>query len=345
MPRTKALEVLISGAPPKAIRLAAARGALPLAPDEMLSALVHLAGDPDAEVSQQASGTLRSWPEAELCAQLASPECDPAVLRHLVDPSFSESIREAVAANPATPPGAVAALASAAPARIVALILDNRVRLLEFPEILTAVKRNSNAGPEAIRIVIEIEAEFLQSRKSDYRVERGEQESPVPDAAARTEPEPLAPEDLWLEGLPLDPEEREAAMIQRLASMTVQQKIRAALLGNRDVRAVLIRNPNREIASNVLKNPRLTENEVESFAAMRNVSEEILRDIATSREWTRQYNVVQNLARNPKTPPALAQRLLFRLLSKDLSLLARDRGVSELVRRHAERTLSQRNTR
>jgi hypothetical protein len=84
---------------------------------------------------------------------------------------------------------------------------------------------------------------------------------------------------------------------------------------------------------------------VESFAAMRNVSEDVLREIGNSRQWTRHYNVVHNLAKNPKTPPAITQRLLFRLQSKDLSLLARDRGVPEMVRRNAQRTLTARNVR
>jgi hypothetical protein len=93
----------------------------------------------------------------------------------------------------------------------------------------------------------------------------------------------------------------------------------------------------------VLQSPKLTETEIESFAAMRNVAEEILREIGNNRAWIRSYAVIQNLVRNPKTPPLISQRLLFRLGSRDLSLLSRDRSLPEAVRRNAERSLSQRS--
>jgi hypothetical protein len=57
----------------------------------------------------------------------------------------------------------------------------------------------------------------------------------------------------------------------------------------------------------------------------------------------RSYTVVHNLVRNPKTPPLISQRLITRLLSKDLSALGRDRSVPEAVRRNAQRTLNQRS--
>jgi len=52
--------------------------------------------------------------------------------------------------------------------------------------------------------------------------------------------------------------------------------------------------------------------EVESYAAMRNVSEEILRQIGSNRELCKSYGVVHTLVRNPKTPPMISQRFLSR---------------------------------
>ncbi len=92
----------------------------------------------------------------------------------------------------------------------------------------------------------------------------------------------------------------------------------------------------------MLRSPKLTESEVEGIAAMRGVSEEILTTIGNSKEWIRNYVVVQNLVRNPKTPPAMSQRLLFRLRTKDLMLIARDRNIPEAVRYNATRALNQR---
>ncbi len=75
---------------------------------------------------------------------------------------------------------------------------------------------------------------------------------------------------------------------------------------------------------------------------MRNVSDDILRSIGGSREWARSYPVALNLVRNPKTPPMVSQGLVTRLQTRDLQAVARDRGISELVRRQAQRLLNQR---
>jgi hypothetical protein len=131
---------------------------------------------------------------------------------------------------------------------------------------------------------------------------------------------------------------------ERIARMSVRQKIQAARTGPREARAILVRDTNREVARTVLQSPRLTGPEVEAFAAMRSLSEDVLREIGNSREWTRSYMVVHNLVRNPKTPTAIALRLLPRLLAKDILLLSRDRGVTEVVRRTAARTLTQKGS-
>ncbi len=77
---------------------------------------------------------------------------------------------------------------------------------------------------------------------------------------------------------------------------------------------------------------------------MRNLPDELLRVIGESRQWTRNYTVVQNLVKNPKTPPMTALHLISRLHSRDLTQLTRDRAVSEAVRRNAQRALIQRNS-
>src|SRR3974377_383401 len=140
-----------------------------------------------------------------------------------------------------------------------------------------------------------------------------------------------------LEGLPLDPQEREIALGERMSKMTVPHKIRFALQGNREARAVLIRDTNKEVSRTVLKSPKLTDSEVQAFAAMRNINDDLLRQIGDSKQWTRNYAVVQNLVKNPKTPPLTSQRLINRLLARDLAMLSRDRSVPEAVRNAAHR--------
>jgi hypothetical protein len=73
---------------------------------------------------------------------------------------------------------------------------------------------------------------------------------------------------------------------------------------------------------------------------MANVSEEVLRIIATNRTWLKQYSVALGLARNPKTPPAISMHLLHRLTERDVKAVAADRNVPELLRNAARRLLS-----
>jgi hypothetical protein len=255
--------------------------------------------------------------------------------------STTPALLEAVVLNPSTPGEAVEELACRAPGSLLETILFNRVRLLEHPGILQKAKLNPEATPQVQRLIHEIELEFFAGKKTDYSVGTPSQTADLPAEEFEIEAEP-APADLSLEGLPIDPAEREGALSDRLARMTVRQKIQHALLGTREARTILIRDTNKEVSRSVLQSPKLTDNEIEGFAAMRNISDDVLREIGTSKVWTRSYAVVQNLVKNPKTPPLVSQRLMIRLQNKDLQLLSRDRGIPELVRRNAQRMLNQR---
>lgn len=120
--------------------------------------------------------------------------------------------------------------------------------------------------------------------------------------------------------------------LQRIAAMTIAQRIGLAMKGSREERAVLIRDPNKIVAVAVLSSPKMTETEIESVAKMASVSDEILRIIANNRAWTKRYGVIVALARNPKTPVAISMNLLARLTEKDLRSISADRNVPEVLR-------------
>ena len=341
MAKSAALENFLTGNPAKSFRLLAARGIFPLPPSEILQLLVHLHKDPDVEVAEQAGRTLQDWPEKEVLEQIELPACDPSVLEYFATTRTSDALLLAVVHNPSTSESIIALLASHVRAELLEAILDNRVRLLQFPEILDRAKRNPNIASGVQRLIQEIDAEFFSGKKGHYQFETPAEKPPV-EAEYLDEELELPPEDLSLEGLPLDPEAREEAILQRIAKMNPRQKIKLALLGTREERGILIRDSNKQIAGTVLKSPKLSENEIETFSAMRNISDEILREIAHHREWVKRYTVAQNLVRNPRTPAIIAQRLVSRLQTKDLVLLSRDRGVSEPIRRIAQRTVAQR---
>jgi len=342
MPDSDLLAKLHSGQAPRHVRLLAARGLVPLPPDEMLSLLVRLHRDPDPEVAEKAALTLQEWTESDLLRQLKSPECNAEVMEYFAG-SASPAVQEAIVTNPAAGGSVVAGLAARAGAPLLEVILDNRMRLLESPEILQNLRLNPAATPQVLGLVREIEAEFFGSKKRDYLVGEDKEKAQAPTETIEFETE-LPIDDLALEGLPADPQQREAAILQRLSQLSVRQKIQLALKGSREVRAVLIRDTNRQVYQGVLQSPKLTISEVEAFAAMRSISDEIIRTIGNTKEWTRSYVVVQNLVKNPKTPLMISQRLMFRLQTRDLMMLSRDHGIPEAVRRNAQRLFSQRTS-
>ena len=120
--------------------------------------------------------------------------------------------------------------------------------------------------------------------------------------------------------------------VQKIANMGFSERLRAAIKGAREVRAILIRDPSKLIAAAVLSSPKLSEPEVESFARMANVGEDILRIIATTRAWVKNYSIVLALTKNPKTPLAMSMNFMARLADRDLSMLSVDRNVPEALR-------------
>ena len=138
------------------------------------------------------------------------------------------------------------------------------------------------------------------------------------------------------------PSER-ISIINRIMNMGMKDRTRLAMKGDREARNILIRDPNRIVAKAVMTNPRITEQEVEKIASMRTVSEDILKQIAVNRQWSRCYHIVHNLAKNPRTPIANCMNILSRIQLKDLNALSKNRSVSDAVRRQALR-LSQART-
>jgi hypothetical protein len=127
------------------------------------------------------------------------------------------------------------------------------------------------------------------------------------------------------------------ALIRRIMLMKVKDRIKLGMKGDREARSILIRDPNKVVAQAVINNPRITDQEVEAIAAMRTVADEVLRLIAMNRGWARQYTIIHNLARNPRTPLPTSMGILTRLHTKDLKTLGQNRNVSDSVRRQALR--------
>lgn len=127
---------------------------------------------------------------------------------------------------------------------------------------------------------------------------------------------------------------------QRLGLLNVADRMKAAMKGSKEERAVLIRDPNKLVSVSVLSSPKISDSEVESFAKMGNVSEEILRIIGQNRAWIKNYGVIAALTRNPKTPLGVSLNLVQRLNEKDLKALAMDRNLQQALKLAVKKRIS-----
>ena len=145
--------------------------------------------------------------------------------------------------------------------------------------------------------------------------------------------------DLSGDAVEEEPETEETSPAM-LSSLPVVARLKLATKGTREQRAQLIRDSNRMVAVAVLSSPKVNEAEVEAFAKMANVSEEVLRIISGNRSWMKHYGIALGLIKNPKTPPGISTHIMHRLTERDVKALAVDRNVPEMVRLAARRAMS-----
>ncbi len=137
--------------------------------------------------------------------------------------------------------------------------------------------------------------------------------------------------DLTEESAEETPPEKKLTLEQKIREMTVGQKIKLAYLGNKDSRALLIRDRSKQVPLAVLKSGRVTENEALSFAANRSLSTDVIRELSNNREWMRNRAFQVALANNPKCPPGISLGLVPHMSPKELAALARNKNVSTTV--------------
>jgi hypothetical protein len=220
--------------------------------------------------------------------------------------------------------------------------------LADKPGICDALVENKNCPAEHLVHL----ARHLSSVATQALIEDLDRVSASPALAAALEHSPsLTPEqknqlrELHLPGHPTDeaaladaavaaePDaERRQTLIQRIAKMTVAQRVQYAIKGGSDARRTLIRDANKVVQRAVLQSPRLTDQEVEAFASMSSLTDEVLRLIAGNRTFRKNYVVVRNLINNPKTPLDVTLHMLPMLNPQDLKRLTTNKNVPETLR-------------
>lgn len=329
------------GVPPD-LRLMAAQGALPLKPTDLVELLVLLSGDRDENVATTAAATLEARQATELLPLFKDRATPAEVLEWGLRRRPESELREAVLQNTSTSDDVIEELAPSLPQSLAELVVINQVRLLRRTSLLEALEANPDLSSDQQR--------RLRELRETFKI--GPAAAPPPEAAPppAVEPQPAEPEKVEEEvvlteeevitHILTEDEKRQADKVsaaQRLLTLNTAGKVIAALKGTREERALLIRDPNRIVSTAVLGSPRLTDSEVESFAAMRNVSDEVLRQIGGHREWTRHYGILSNLVKNPRTPVGIALGLVPRLNPRDIKAIVVDRNVPEAVRKQAQR--------
>jgi hypothetical protein len=389
-----AVKAIITGTAPRPARLAAARGILPLPPNDLLEVLVALTGNEDAELAENAKSTLASQDSNELQNVFKSDEVAPQVLNFYAErENLPKEIYEAILTNQNTPATTVVKFASSTKSgELLEFISFNQQLLIQTPAIIEAIVQNPARTAEAERRASEVKREFFEKERGAQQianelrargqeaaaefVENSDTDLSLEDAlflAEHIEVPDAETDDSWLSLEYIEEfyeetfEQRQAnvskilgelsgenesefsneriSMINRLMRMGMKDRVRLAMKGDREARNILIRDPNRIVAQAVIQNPRITEQEIEKIAAMRTAPEEVLRQISINRNFARNYNIIHNLVRNPRTPFANAVNILARLQIHDLISISKNRNVSDAVRRQAARLAAARTGR
>jgi hypothetical protein len=342
------LERILSGGAPLPVRSAAARGALPLPRAVLTRLYLHLRNDADENVRSDALSSLSQLTPEVLLEVLSDPGCDQLVLEHFAPMAArDERLAEKVAFHAQANGKTLGILASEGNASVLDLVLTNQERLLATPGLVDRLSTNPALRADQCGRLLDLIDRFFHGEARRVADEAGPGVTPAETIDAEHVAKILEVDvgELFAASEIMDAEEfvkSENPVVRsafkKILTLNVAQKAILAMKGGREERIILVRDTNKVVALSVLKNARITEGEVEMIASMRNVSDEILRNVGINREWSQIYTVVANLVRNPRTPPSLSTNFVGRLNNKDLKTVAGDRNVSEIIRRMAKRT-------
>jgi hypothetical protein len=324
------------------LRLMAAQGMLPLKPEDLVELWTDLVRDPDEGVRDAATASLTAFAVEQFIPLARSRATPEPVLAWIVQHRSERELREAALQNTSLADESIEALAPSLPQELAELVVINQVRLLRRTSLLEAIESNPGLSNDQKRRLMELRQTFHIGVAE--AAPPAKKEAPPPPPEPEPEPEPIEEPILSEEEAQvryLTPEERDQAekvnAVQKIYRLNTAEKLITALKGSREERAILIRDPNRLVSTAVLGSPKLTDAEIESFSAMKNVSDQILRKIGQHREWTKRYAIVSNLVRNPRCPIGTALTLIPRLNPRDLKGISVDRNVPEAVRKHAQK--------
>jgi hypothetical protein len=346
---------------PAPLRQMAARGALPgLKPAETLTIIAILAETEDEAVRTIATATLDKIPPPLLAG--LTPDLQPGVVDVIaVRYAKDVAMMERLLALPQVAMSTVAAVASLASEGVAELIATNEQRLLENPTIIEKLYLNKATRMSTADRIIElavrnkIEVSGIPAFKeaaaaiSEELIAEATEEPNYDDLQFLQTEEIAASIDLdptQEDTHKIDEETGEEVAVEKivplyaqLAQLSVSKRIRRAQVGLPAERMILVRDSDRRVAVAAVKNPNIQEAEIVRIAASRSVSEDVMRVIASNREWTRQHQIKLSLVMNPRCPFAFAAKLVPHLRDHELKAIARSKNVTGAVATAAKQQL------
>jgi hypothetical protein len=298
--------MILTGKAPRERKLAIASGGAGLEPHVRAELLTLLAKDADEMVAQKAQSALLSVPPEVFLSALRQQDMARPLYEYAADTLAAQvGVADALANNPKCPQDIVARVAGHLSPMTIQSLVEDLDRLTAARELVEALASSSSLTAEQKKIIDELQAET--------------EVSALEHAVADSEPD----------------KQKRVTLMQKLTGMRVVERVQLALKGNREERMALIRDANKMVQRAVLQSPRITEQEVEGFAAMASLTEEVLRLIAVNRNFIKNYVVVKNLSNNPKTPVDISLHLLPRLTPQDLKNICANKNVPETLRSSA----------
>jgi hypothetical protein len=337
------VDLIRDGAAPASMMRRAAQGGLSLPASEAIEILVALAGH--RELGPEAEQTLVSWNEQSLIEVASNSETPAEVLVHLLMLHAERpTVVAALCDNSALPLAELEVAASRAERELLRTMMQSaRVcsssRLLEImavnPTAAQSELQQRHTGSQTNEAV-DIASDFMEQHAKEVACDDAQPFELVAGTVGEDDQLDKLMARVKKGELEAAPEEVEQlSMLQRIGRMRVGERIKLAVRGNREERMVLIRDRSKLVSLAVLESPKVNDSEMESFAAMKNIQEAVLRAISIKRNYMKNYGVLRTLVNNPKTPLDVALPLLAHLLIKDLRALAINKNVNETIRKMA----------
>ena len=307
------------------VRLAAARGALPMSGPNLVTVLFVFYHGENQELKTEALSTLKTLPAQILLAALGQPELHPSIIDLIVKLRYQDSVVMQVAlVHRMIGIKSLLFLAENSSGDVLDMLSHNDEVLRKTDVLRTTIINNPHADK-----LMKLRLGWVEPVA-------------VAEPVIEKKPEPKAVEEGEADDFSDDEEFNKETLskFQALQEMTVSEKIKMALTGDKEWRTLLIRESNKQVNTAVLKNPRISEGEVLAVAKSRSSSDELIRVILLNRDWVKNYDMKKALVVHPRTPLQKAMRYMTFLTERDIKELAKSRNVTQVIVNNARRMLT-----